>query len=469
MSGGPDSVALLRLLLELRKELGIVLSVVHVNHKLRGSESDTDAEFVSDLAGAHKLPLHSTVADVAQHAVRTKISIETAAREVRYQFFAELLSAGRKGAAGLNKIATGHTLDDQAETVLMRLIRGTGMRGLRAIRPWIHTGGEHGTAEIVRPLLQVRRRELQAYLLEIGQSWREDASNGDPKFTRNRVRQRLMPLLESDFNPAVAERLAELAEIARGEEEFWENEAEGWLGTGIQLVRPENAATPLVQLAPIGGSPGLANVLVDLAWLLSEDTAVQRRIIKAAADTAGLSLNFQHVDDILRLVEGEANEAKEVVLPGGWQAACDEDALEFLPPRTTVSAADYEFCLTLPGEVTISQIGSRIQAVQLASGELPASADPEHLFDAALLGPSVQVRNWRPGDRFWPAHTKASRKIKELLQAHHVPQRDRQQWPIVLSGDEVIWMRGFPGRAHMRPPKGHAAILIREHPLNERS
>jgi len=496
VSGGPDSLALLRLLLELRKELGIVLSVVHLNHKLRGAESDADADFVCSLARAHKLQFHSTIADVAQHASQAGISIETAARELRYKFFRELL--GETGQAShrspristdqihsdprlsmkirgpfLNKIATGHTLDDQAETVLMRIIRGTGMRGLRAIQPRIHVETGQGSGEIVRPLLQVRREELQNYLKEIGQSWREDATNRDPKFTRNRVRQALMPLLEREFNPAIGERLAELAEIARGEEEFWENEAAGWMGTGIHWVEPQSASSQLVQLTPMSGTPareqtdapGRMNAIVDLAWLLSEEIAVRRRIIRAVADEAGIALDFQHVEKILRMASEDESTGKELVLPGGWKAVCAEDALEFNAPQRQLAqpaTGDYEMPLSIPGEVTIPEIGSRIQSLRLGPGELPPGSDPEHLFDPALLGKALVVRNWRPGDRFWPSHSKGPKKIKELLQERHVPQGERQRWPVVLDGDEVVWIRGFPGRAQMRPAEDKPAVLIRE-------
>jgi tRNA(Ile)-lysidine synthase len=498
VSGGPDSVALLRLLLEMRKELGIVLSVVHVNHKLRGAQSDADADFVSALARTHKIQLYSTAADVAQHASDFGISIETAARELRYKFFRQVLgdeithgstristdqkteqSDPRKSVQIrgrlLNKIATGHTLDDQAETVLMRIIRGTGMRGLRAIQPIIHAQTEHGSGEIVRPLLAVRRAQLQAYLDEIGQPWREDATNRDPKFTRNRVRQLLMPLLEREFNPAIRERLAELAEIARAEEDFWDNEAEGWLGTGIQLLQPQNDAAQLVQLAPVRGSgqaskpaSAPANVLVDLAWLLSEEGAVQRRIVKVAAEQAGLALDFQHVEDILRLAAEEGSAGKEIVLAGGWKARCDEDALEFVAPGHALpspTSTDYQMRLSVPGQVTIAQAGCRLEAIRLETNKHPAGADPEHAFDAALLATSLTVRNWHPGDRFWPAHTRSAKKVKELLQEAHVRQPERAHWPVVLNGDEIIWVRGFPGRAHMRPAAGQPAVLIREQPL----
>jgi tRNA(Ile)-lysidine synthase len=215
VSGGADSVALLRLLLELRKEIGIVLSVVHFNHKLRGAESEEDERFVAELAQRHKLELRHESGDVAAHAAEKHLSLETAAREMRYQFFRQLLMEGR-----LNRIATGHTLDDQAETVLLKIVRGAGGRGLAGIYPQLPVSGSQFSdgvrPSIVRPLLGTRRRELESYLLGLGQNWREDKSNRDLRHMRNRVRHGILPRLERYLNPAAREALAETAEMARG-------------------------------------------------------------------------------------------------------------------------------------------------------------------------------------------------------------------------------------------------------------
>jgi len=220
VSGGADSVALLRLLLELRCELGIVVSVVHFNHLLRAGESDTDEKFVQTLGGNYDLEFHGSRGDVAERAAERSLSIEAAAREARYEFFWSLLHGGR-----LDKVATAHTLDDQAETVLLRLIRGTGPRGLSGIQSVLQDyQGEDAAGTIIRPLLQVRRKQIESYLTTLGQPWREDSSNQNLHHTRNRVRQKLMPLLEQEFNPEVAEKLAEFSEIARAEEAWWEHE-----------------------------------------------------------------------------------------------------------------------------------------------------------------------------------------------------------------------------------------------------
>ncbi|PYX36766.1 MAG: tRNA lysidine(34) synthetase TilS, partial [Acidobacteria bacterium] len=323
VSGGADSVALLRLLLELRSELGIVLSVVHFNHKLRGQESDEDEAFVTQLAREHKMDLHVSGADVRAEASARGRSLETTARELRYEFFQQLVTPNNEGRSQLDKVATAHTLDDQAETVLMRILRGTGTRGLAGIYPVVDLEDEDEVVgEVLRPLLEVRHQELSEYLNAVNQPWREDSSNRDVKFTRNRVRSRLLPLLEGEFNPAVAASLSELADIARAEEDYWQNEIAGWMGTSIHWSEPEWARqgqTGLVQLQAFNPQlqerlrepgPLVMNVTVDLLWLLSETLAVQRRAVRAIGELAGLPLEFRHVDELLRFAAEESDPGK---------------------------------------------------------------------------------------------------------------------------------------------------------------
>ena len=529
VSGGIDSVALLRLLLELRGELGIVLSVVHFNHQLRGSESDADEQFVAILARQYDLELHSDGQNVAEHAQASRISMETAAHELRYEFFRYLLGedgpqglkSDRKESASrdpegrlfhatakarafpissadglassrprLDKIVTGHTLDDQAETVLMRLIRGAGPKGLGGVHPRIVAGDGRADVcgEIVRPLLAFRRRELVAYLTEIQQDWREDATNSDTAFTRNRVRKLLMPLLEKEFNPAVAENLAELAEIARGEQDYWENEVAGWMGTGVHWIEPDWArsarATPtLVQIsagpskndartelrAKIENAPWLVmNAAVDLLWLLGEPVAVQRRVIKAVGDHAGTRFEFKHVEEILRFAQEETGTGKQLSLPLGWKVEHHPHELLFVTPNLSHQGPgeDYEYDLPVPGRVDVRQAGLTIE-VQRVPADRDARYNPEHLLDEDSLPGLLKVRNWRAGDRFWPQHTKSPRKIKELLQERHVPRPERKLWPVVVSGDEVIWLRGFPPSARLTAKSGRNAVTILETSFGE--
>jgi tRNA(Ile)-lysidine synthase len=534
VSGGTDSVALLRLLIELRQELGIVISVVHFNHGLRGAESDGDREFVAGLAREYWLELHVAGGDVAGLAAEAHSGLEGAARELRYGFFRSLLGSaevdeielevpqelnpealgtpiGAAEAAAfqrqnqektLNKIATGHTLDDQAETVLMRMIRGTGLRGLGGIYPRIlvEREDEEGHGEIVRPLLGTRRRELEQYLLDLKQAWREDSTNADSKFTRNRLRKLVLPLLEREFNPALVESFAELAEIARDEEDYWENEISGWLGTVVQWSQPEwvrglpgfDSAQGLVQIGPSlpklfdpksverleQPGPAVMNASVSRPWLLTEPRAVQRRVVKAIGEQAMIPLEFKHIQEILRFAAEDGPSGKELSLPLGWKIRREPEAMVFLTPdlRSQERIPDYEYSLPLPGRAMVPEVGVVIEALlvtpQVASQGNPeiapetqvAEYNPQELLRAELLPDRLMVRNWRPGDRFWPAHTKAAKKIKELLQERHVAQPERRLWPVAASGDEIVWMRGFPVPARLRAEAGQAAVLIRETP-----
>jgi tRNA(Ile)-lysidine synthase len=488
VSGGSDSVALLRLLLDLRSERGIVLSVVHFNHRLRGAESKDDEKFVSELARRYSLEFHCESAEVHAAAVARRQSLETTARELRYDFFRKLLQPDSEDPdkpPPLDKIATGHTLDDQAETVLMRVIRGTGMRGLGGIFPTVELQDEYDAAvgEVIRPLLAVRRQELQQYLKGLGQPWREDSSNCDPKFTRNRVRQVVLPLLEQEFNPSIAEGLADLAEIARGEEDYWENEISGWMGTAIHWSKPDWARSAdsqgLVQLTPFNPQlkerlqepgPLVMNATVDLAWLLSEPPAVQRRAVKAVGHLAGLPLEFKHVEEILHFAAGESNSGKQLSLPLGWKLVREPEALTFLTPDLRTEEripTDYEYALPLPGRAIVPEVGIVVEAVRVKSGSETATSNPDQLLRPSLVSKELTVRNWRPGDRFWPLHTKGPKKIKELLQEQHITGPDRKLWPVVVSGDEIVWVRGLPGSARLRPEEFGEAIFIREVPLED--
>ena len=444
VSGGADSVALLRLLLELRRELGLILSAVHFNHKLRGSDSEEDERFVAALAQKHKLEFHSGSGNISGFAAQEHLSLETAARKLRYQYFRDLLVEGK-----LNRIATAHTLDDQAETVLLRMVRGAGTRGLAGIYPGLSVSGsqfsEQRSPAIVRPLLSIRRKDLEAYLGAAGQSWREDKSNRDLRHARNRVRHEILPRLEKDLNPAVREVLAETAEIARAEEEFWEKQTRQLLGPACK------------------GGPG-RGALGTIA-LLDLPLALQRRVVRAYAEALGLRLEFRHVEEILDLVWKDANLPKSAVLPHGWTVCLEKGELRFETAGKPQTCQDYEFPLALPGTVEVPQTRSRFEAL-LVSGNSAGVYNPEHLLARARLGQELRVRNWHPGDRFWPAHTKTSKKVKELLQERHLTGAERKHWPVVVSGADVVWMRGFAVPGHFQARKEDPdAVLIRETPL----
>ena len=455
VSGGADSVALLRLLLELRTELGVVLSVVHFNHKLRGLEADADEQFVADLASRNKLEFRCESGDVTACAAAKRLSVETAAREMRYGFFNQLLAEGR-----VNRVVTAHTLDDQAETVLLRVVRGAGTRGLAGIYPQLSVSssqfsvdrqssvaGRQVCGSIIRPLLRVRRKELEAYLFAEGQRWREDSSNRDLRHARNRVRHGILPRLERNLNPAVREILAETAEIARAEEEYWSAE----VGRILQASAGHRPRDP-------GATVGLEN-------FVGLPLALQRRLVRASAENFGLRLEFRHVEEILDLISNGRCPGK-AALPDGWMASIDKGELKFEPaPQISESIHDYRYLLPVPGKVPVPETGTLFEAM-LISAEKRAACNAENLLDSGAAAGELTVRNWRPGDRFWPAHTKAPKKVKELLQEKHVTGEERKLWPVIVSGDEIVWVRGFPTPARLQPRQAvKNVIAIREAPL----
>jgi tRNA(Ile)-lysidine synthase len=422
VSGGADSVALLRISLELRDELGTVLSVVHLNHKIRSEESDADEEFVRVLAQGYGLPFINESTEVVTYAAEKKLGTEAAARRLRYGFFHRLLSAG-----AVDKIATAHTLDDQAETVLLKLMRGAGTRGLAGLFPKL---GDQ--AAIVRPMMAVRRVEIEAYLQELKQGWREDSSNRDWRHTRNRIRHHVVPDLEKYVNPRVKEALAEAAEIARLEEEFWAEQ--------IQRALP--------QVWQDGGE----GCGLNLARLQQHPMAMQRRLVRAAGEKLRLNLEFRHVEEVLALTR----EGGRTALPEDWIASIQNGSIVFR--HTQAAPEDYAYELLVPGVVRVPAAGVMIEAEVVESvNSLPGSAC---LISRDFAGELI-VRNWRPGDRFWPAHTKEPRKVKELLQDRRITGPKKRLWPVISRREDVLWVRGM-GVAPEFQPKDGQAVLIRE-------
>jgi len=436
VSGGADSVALLRTMLELRDELGIILFVAHLNHQIRGADSDADEQFVRELAKTHDLEVACETCDVKSFAAEKKLSLEAAAREARYEFFRSLLQST------VNRIATAHTLDDQAETVLLKLMRGAGTRGLAGIFPKFvvcenspFANGKSG-ATIVRPLLGTRRPQLRDYLCEIGQPWREDASNQDLRHARNRVRREVLPQLERELNPSVAEVLAETAEVARAEEEYWDAE--------VQRVLPQVLSQD-VQAA-----------CLRIQTLHAFPLALQRRLVRAAAESFGLTLKFSHVEEVLSL----RHDGECLALSTGWTATRRREAIVF--HRCSDAVRGYEYVVTVPGKVAVTEAGLALEVV-LVDGKGAGRTDSADFLDSRFAGRALVVRNWRAGELFWPAHTKAPKKIKELLQDRHITGEGKRLWPVIASGDEIVWLRGFGVRRDLQA-KSREGILIREVP-----
>lgn len=283
VSGGADSVALLRALLEAAPEIGLVLTVAHVHHGIRGAEADADAAFVAELAARHGLAFCRKDVDARLSARENRESLEEAARNLRYAWFTELLESGMADA-----VATAHTLDDQAETVLHKFLRGAWTQGLAGIHPVLALP----RGSILRPFLGVRRGDIEAWLSKIGQDWREDASNRDMDYTRNRLRNELLPMLAS-YNPQISRQLANLATVARDEDAYWEGELARLLP---QLLLPGKPVRGGGRAASPGRGESILAIEIER---LPMATAVRRRVLRAAARRLGADLNFEQTERVL--------------------------------------------------------------------------------------------------------------------------------------------------------------------------
>ena len=414
VSGGADSVALLRALFARREALGIVLSVVHVHHGIRGTEANEDRDFVQSLAAEYALPFHLRQVDVPARVQENSETIEEAARHLRYAFFHDLLRGGQVDA-----VATAHTLDDQAETVLQKLLRGAWTEGLGGISPLVK--GEQGA--ILRPLLQTTRAEVEAYLNTLGQPWREDATNQDTAHTRNRVRHELLPLLR-EYNPRVSTQLSRLAVIARDEEAYWQREM---ARIAPALVLPGK---------PVRGGgrsssthPEEVSIALELERLRPLPPAVQRRLLRWFAGQVGCPLDFEQTESILELAGLNAVSRR---LEINSHVYVQRTAREIQFMRQASVPADpgtFEVALPVPGSVDVLGVGLRFTV---------AAVTPQ---------PDALIRSVRPGDRVTQRYSRGPKKIKEILERAHLSAAERQMTPLVVwPADDpkapIIWLRG---------------------------
>jgi tRNA(Ile)-lysidine synthase len=466
-SGGADSVALVRLLYELKDKLGLRLLVAHLNHQLRGKEADADEEFVRRLAARLEVEFVVRREDVAARAKKEKVNLEEAGREARLEFFASLITAGKADA-----VAVAHTLDDQAETVLARLVRGAGTRGLAGIYPVVEqqTAGDPSAAlragkrlpypriKLVRPLLGVRRSELREYLDSLQQPWREDASNRDRKRLRSRIRLKLLPQLAQLAGPAAVEHLGRLAEHAREEENFWAALVEHRFEVlahrrGEELDLPVRA---LVEPDPLLGK-------LSGRQAREGQRALARRLVRRAlAEVRGdlRRIMQKHVESILHLAE-EGQSGQRIALPGvGVEREFDRIVLH--PAGLPVSPESFEVKIEGPQALQLPDGGVlEFKLVGVAKLE-PVYNGRRSVAAAARMRFPLLVRNWRAGDRFQPAGSRSRKKLKTLFQQERIPVAERARLPLAVCGDEIVWVERLGVAAGYELTPGSTDALVIE-------
>jgi tRNA(Ile)-lysidine synthase len=433
VSGGADSVALLCALAERSTESGLVLHVAHLHHGLRGAEADGDMEFVRALAGELGLVFHCDQVDVAAAAKanpgshKPAESIEEAARRLRYSWFRQLLAMDEVDA-----VATAHTRDDQAETVLAKFLRGAWTEGLSGIHPVV----AFPEGRVIRPLLGASRAEVEAYLESRNQAWREDSSNADTVYTRNRVRKELLPLLES-WNPQMREHLVQIADLAREEEAWWDAQLR-WLGP--QVVLP---GTPVRG----GGRAAEAGLAVDATRLAAQAPAMQRRLLRHAAAQLGVSLGFLATESLRALaLSGRAGEKRELAQGLRGERTHREVQLTLAQGGTAGETEEtiFEYQVMIPGEIEAGAFGLRLRVDV-------DEAQPE----GETVIPSVGwLRSWRAGDRVRLRFSGSSHKVKEVLDRLRVSGSSRALWPVLEVDGRIVWMQG----AQLEPEAGITVV-----------
>jgi tRNA(Ile)-lysidine synthase len=423
VSGGADSVFLLHVLRELAPRMNLDLSVVHVDHGIRGNASHDDAEFVRDLAAKFELPFHIFPANLSGVAG----NLEEAARDVRRGFFAGLIEEGK-----VNRIATGHTRSDQAETVLFRMLRGASLAGLSGILPVTKEG-------LVRPLLEIDRAEIECWLRERSIAWRTDETNRDLSYARNRLRHETLPQLRNQFNPRLDEALANMATLAQGEEAYWTTKLDRYLAQ--TLLAPALARMPV---------------------------AVARRIIRRAIEHVKGDLrqiDFEHVERILKMAQPVGGHDR-FQIPG--LDVCRSFSWIRLTANgpNTVNKVDFSLPLPVPGSMELPDGSARITLQVL---EKPESGQPyatvvnelDWQRFATLDGvpPSLELRNWRPGDRYRGVGQSREFKIKLMFQLARVPLWERANWPIVTYKEAIVWVRGIGASAEFAAGPSTRVVL----------
>ena len=420
VSGGQDSVCLLHVLAKLQSQLKTKLHVAHLNHQLRGAESKADAQYVSDLA--HRLGIPATIEqrDVKAYQVRERVSLEEAAREVRYTFLAEVAKS-----IGTDRVAVGHTSDDHIETVLMHLIRGTGTRGLRGLQPISRWQSSTSHLPIVRPLLEVSREETASYCHEHQLMPRVDASNLSLSPLRNRIRHQLLPLLRS-YNPGMVEALLRTARIAADDLAFLDRETAGLWGKIAQ--RQENT------------------IVLDRARFLELPSALKRHLLRAAIEALLGNLKdieARHIEEIMDTLTKPAG--RRLSLPGGLFFYIEYSQYLLGPDPAALSpfpSLGNEFALRIPGGTLAP--GWRIEATIINPDQMTdKDKDFTAYFDFNKTGDRVAVRSRQSGDRFQPLGMSQSKKLGEFMIDAKIPRAWRQRVPIVCSPHHILWVVGW--------------------------
>ena len=429
VSGGADSVAMLHILRELNEvqQLDWKIEVAHVNHQLRGKASDEDEEFVRNLCAKHSIPFHSERVDVKALQEAERRTAEEAGRVLRYQYLER-----KSVELGAQKIALAHNLDDQAETILHRILRGTGLRGLKGMAPIRVISKKHDLFAI-RPLIELERYEIEGYLRERGIAYKTDLSNFDGVHTRNRIRHKLLPMIESEFNPRVKMALVKLGQTA---------------GSFYLLLR--EIANEVYENTKMISNEG--EVCLSVEEFAKLPPAIQTLIIDRAVKTVlgrVPQLNFEHYLEIISLC-GEHGYQKAIRLPRGLEARREGYVLKIAKPQAPPPPLRLQNRkIRVPGKTVLKKLNLEIDTL-VEEGKIVGLKEyirnkdyTEEIIDFEKLQGPLTVRLRKGGDHFIPLGSRGSTKLKKFFIDNKVPKAVRDRVPIVTDGQRIVWVVGY--------------------------
>jgi tRNA(Ile)-lysidine synthase len=417
VSGGADSVALLSILCSLRDQWRLTITVAHLNHLLRGEAAQQEARFVGDMAERLGLPCIAEEHDVRAYQQRAGLSLQEAARAVRYKFFHDLCQR-----TGARKVALGHTANDQAETLLMWLIRGTSAAGLAGIPPVRDD-------IFVRPLISTTRAEIEYYLGEQHIAYVPDNSAFEQHYLRNKIRHQLMPLLQQEYNPNMVYSLSRLGELLQQDNEMLEALVQKAVA---DIVPAEQGKELVIQIKSVRKYP----------------EALQGRIIKAIIariKNSSQGIYFRHIAAVRQLI-GNTGPSKKIQLPAGWSVVRECGALIFTQEKFQKRSFCYTFdclpeCIRIQ-EARKSMVFTVEELHSPADALLQTEKNIDYLDYDSLKFP-LTVRNYQPGDRFYPLGLGGSKKLKDFFIDNKIPLRERYNIPLLLFQDQIVWVAGM--------------------------
>lgn len=417
VSGGPDSVCLLHLLYRLRQKLGISLFAAHLDHKFRGKESEADSVFVQRFTKQLGIPCFTQQVDVPKYIEETGLSPEEAAREVRYRFFEKVF----KQTNG-DKIALGHNLNDQVETVLMRFLRGTGIKGLSGIPPVRDV--------FVRPLIEVSREEIMNYLRRNRLEYRIDKTNLKPIYERNKLRLKLIPLLEKEYNPNLKKTLNNMAVLMRDDSDFIQKQT-------LKVFK---------EIVEIRGEDRLRVAYKKFDTL---HNAIKTRLLRLCYKEVSKTLkdlSYSHIKDTMEFIE-KGKTGASISLPKGVIVSKSYRGFGFYTKTSKKQKVKYSYKF-LPGEtVHIKEVDKKIksQIMDISQVKTPFENDPSVVYVdlSQIKGNTLTIRNRKPGDRFRPLGMKGTKKLKDFFIDEKIPAHERDSIPLVVEGDTIVWVAGL--------------------------